>query len=96
MVWPLARSTLDGIEESVGPPEMLGEILAPRFTVPEKSSMLEIVMVDVPSIPGLTHRVVGLAEIEKCGFWAAARDVDRTRDVKITIDRPRVLTSLCF
>ena len=67
-VCPLARSTVDGIPDIVGPPELFGEMLVPRSTVPEKPPTLEMLMTDVPSIPGLTHSVVGFAEIAKSGF----------------------------
>lgn len=96
IVWPSERLTLEGMDERVGPFEMLGEMFAPRFTVPEKPPVLVIAMAEEPSIPGLTHKVVGFAVTVKSGFCAAAKAVDSKMDVRMTVVKPRVVPSFCF
>ncbi len=96
IVSPSERLTLEGIEESAGPPERMGEILAPRFTVPENPPVLAMLMADEPLIPGLTHRVGGFAVIVRSGFCAAARAVESTIEVRMIAERPTVLVSFCF
>jgi hypothetical protein len=40
IVWPVARVTLDGIGDNVGPLVAVGPMLSPRLTVPAKPPTL--------------------------------------------------------
>lgn len=95
-VCPLDRLTLDGMDERLGLLGPLGEMLAPRLTVPENPPLLVRVTEEAPFMPGLTHRVVGFALRLKSEFWPATRDAETMNELSTTSERPRVVISSRF